>query len=186
MTIESFPAIPDHANCVLIRWHNRWCIGPIAVRTSVTRYVKCRKMARKGGGCIRTIAQPLTGSFMSIGDFDHFGYSLVHVLSFATISKFKDERMFQSSWSPEDQQAVERIARKLDIDLEANDLAGSDATFTSIEGAASKIGRAVTAGWHWQVNPCATGFASALLCRATGQGTRDSGYVARHARSHSI
>jgi hypothetical protein len=81
---------------------------------------------------------------MSIGDFDHFGYSLVHVLSFATISKFKDERMFQSSWSPEDQQAVERIAKKLDIDLEANDLAGSDATFTSIEGAASKIGRAVT------------------------------------------
>jgi hypothetical protein len=52
--------------------------------------------------------------------------------------------MFQSSWSPEDRQALDRIAKKLDIDLEANDLAGSEATFTSIEVAASKMGRAVT------------------------------------------
>ena len=75
--------------------------------------------------------QPLSGSFMSIGDFDHFGYSLVHALSFVTIRKLKDERMFQSSWSPEDQQAVERIAKKLDMNLDANDLAEPDATFTS-------------------------------------------------------
>lgn len=81
---------------------------------------------------------------MSIGDFGHFGYSLIHVLPFITIPKFKDEHMFQSSWSPEDQQAVERIAKKLDINLEASDLAGLDATFTSIEVAASKIGEAVT------------------------------------------
>lgn len=81
---------------------------------------------------------------MSIGDFDHFDYSLVHVLPFVTIHKFKDERMFQSSWSPEDQQAVERIAKKLGINLDANDLSGAEATFTSIEDAASKIGRAVT------------------------------------------
>ena len=52
--------------------------------------------------------------------------------------------MFQSLWSLEDQQALDRIAKKLDIDLEANDLAGAEATFTSIEVAASKIGRAVT------------------------------------------
>ena len=38
--------------------------------------------------------------------------------------------MFESSWSPEDQQAFDRIAKKLDINLEANDLAGSEATFT--------------------------------------------------------
>ena len=52
--------------------------------------------------------------------------------------------MFQSSWSAEDQQALDKIAKKLDIDLEASDLAGVEATFTSIEVAASKIGRAVT------------------------------------------
>ena len=51
---------------------------------------------------------------------------------------------FQSSWSAEDQQALDKIAKKLDIDLEASDLAGVEATFTSIEVAASKIGRAVT------------------------------------------
>ena len=52
--------------------------------------------------------------------------------------------MFESSWSSEDQQALDRIAKKLNIDLEAIDLAGAEATFTSIEDAASKIGRAVT------------------------------------------
>jgi hypothetical protein len=77
-------------------------------------------------------------------DFRHFGYAFGHVLPFVTSRKFKDEPMFQSSWSAEDQQALDRIAKKLDINLEANDLAGSEATFTSIEDAASKIGRAVT------------------------------------------
>ena len=57
--------------------------------------------------------------------------------------------MFQNSWSAEDQQALDKIAKKLDVVLEAgvleaNDLAGAEATFTSIEVAASKIGRAVT------------------------------------------
>ena len=52
--------------------------------------------------------------------------------------------MFESSWSEEDCQVFERVAKKLGIDLEAIDLAGEEATFTSIEDAASKIGRAVT------------------------------------------
>jgi len=52
--------------------------------------------------------------------------------------------MFQSSWSSEDQQAVDRVAKKLGINLEASDLAGEDASFTSMEEAASKIGNAVT------------------------------------------
>lgn len=86
---------------------------------------------------------------MSIGVFQQFGYAFGHVLSFATTRKFKDGPMFQTlvskrAWSPEDQQALERIAKKLSINLEADDLAGPEATFTSIEGATSKIGKAVT------------------------------------------
>jgi hypothetical protein len=57
--------------------------------------------------------------------------------------KFKDEHMFQSSWSPEDEQAVKKIAKKLGFDLDANEIAGSRATFASIEDVASKVGRAV-------------------------------------------
>jgi hypothetical protein len=70
---------------------------------------------------------------MSIGDFHHFSYAFGHVLPFVTNRKFKDEPMNESSRSPEDQQAFGRIAKKLDINLEANDLAGSEATFTNIE-----------------------------------------------------
>jgi hypothetical protein len=52
--------------------------------------------------------------------------------------------MFRSAWSAEDQQAVERIAEKIKVNLGAEDIAGSEATFASIEAAASKIGKAVT------------------------------------------
>lgn len=52
--------------------------------------------------------------------------------------------MFESSWSKEDQLAVERLAKKFGVDLEGNDVAGADATFTSIETAARKVGQAVT------------------------------------------
>ena len=52
--------------------------------------------------------------------------------------------MFGSSWSEEDQQAVERFAKKIGVDLDAQDVAGSEATFASIEAAAGKVGRAVT------------------------------------------
>ena len=52
--------------------------------------------------------------------------------------------MFQSSWSAEDQQALDNIAKKIGINLQAGDLAGEEATFASIEAAASKIGQAVT------------------------------------------
>ena len=52
--------------------------------------------------------------------------------------------MFESSWSSEEKEVLERVAKKLGIDLGAVDLAGMEATFTSIEDAASKIGKAVT------------------------------------------
>jgi hypothetical protein len=81
---------------------------------------------------------------LSIGDFHDFGYSFGYVLPFTTSRKFKDELMFQSSWSPEDQHALDRITKKLGINLEASDLAGEEATFTSMEDAASKIGKGVT------------------------------------------
>jgi hypothetical protein len=61
-----------------------------------------------------------------------------------THSKFKEERMFGSSWSAEDQLAVERIAKKIGVDLQGVDVAGEQASFASIEEAASKIGRFVT------------------------------------------
>jgi len=79
-----------------------------------------------------------------MGDLHRFGYAsgVVDVLS--TSSKFKDEHMFGSSWSAEDQQALERIAEKIGVDLQALDLAGEQASFASIEEAASKIGQAVT------------------------------------------
>lgn len=52
--------------------------------------------------------------------------------------------MFQSSWLPEDQQALETVAKKIGVNLQADDLAGEQATFASIEAAASKMGQAVT------------------------------------------
>ena len=52
--------------------------------------------------------------------------------------------MFRSSWSTEDQQAVEKIAKKIGVDLKALELAGIQASFASIGEAASKIGQAVT------------------------------------------
>ena len=52
--------------------------------------------------------------------------------------------MFHSFWSAEDQQVLDKVAKKLGVDLEAEDLAGEEATFASIEAAASKIGQAVT------------------------------------------
>ncbi len=52
--------------------------------------------------------------------------------------------MFRNQWSTEDQQALEIIAKKIGVDLQANDIAGDQATFTTMEAAASKIGQAVT------------------------------------------
>ncbi|MBW3600590.1 MAG: hypothetical protein KY475_25420 [Planctomycetes bacterium] len=52
--------------------------------------------------------------------------------------------MFDDSWSQEDQLVVERLAKKFGVDLKADELAGAEATFTSIETAARKIGQAVT------------------------------------------
>ena len=52
--------------------------------------------------------------------------------------------MFQTRWSAEDQQALETIAKKIGVDLQADDIAGDQATFASMEAAASKIGQAVT------------------------------------------
>ena len=52
--------------------------------------------------------------------------------------------MFGSQWSAEDETALERIAEKLGIDLQADDIAGEQATFATMEAAASRIGHAVT------------------------------------------
>lgn len=52
--------------------------------------------------------------------------------------------MFRNSWSVEDQQALEIIAKKIGVDLEADDIGGDQATFAAMEAAASKIGQAVT------------------------------------------
>jgi hypothetical protein len=59
--------------------------------------------------------------------------------------KFKDGRdMSQEGWSLEDQKVVENLAKKWEIDLEADDVAGPNATFASIEMAARRVGQAVT------------------------------------------
>jgi hypothetical protein len=52
--------------------------------------------------------------------------------------------MFGSQWSAEDEVSLEKIAEKLGIDLQAEDIAGGQATFATMEAAASRIGRAVT------------------------------------------
>lgn len=52
--------------------------------------------------------------------------------------------MFESSWSEEDQLAVERLAKKFGVNLQAAEVAGEEASFTSIELAARRVGQAVT------------------------------------------
>ena len=61
---------------------------------------------------------------------------------FAT-RKFKDELMFQDTWTDADQQAVEQLAKKFGVDLAAEQVAGEHATFAQIEAAASRLGKAV-------------------------------------------
>jgi predicted glycoside hydrolase/deacetylase ChbG (UPF0249 family) len=84
------------------------------------------------------------GIGISIGDFPKIGYSSGVVDALSTNPKFKDGHMFESSWPAEDQQAVKKIAEKIGVDLHASDVAGEQASFASIEAAASKIGKAVT------------------------------------------
>ena len=52
--------------------------------------------------------------------------------------------MFQDTWTDEDQQAVEQLAKKFGVDLAAEQVAGKNATFAQIEAAASKLGKALT------------------------------------------
>ena len=52
--------------------------------------------------------------------------------------------MFQDTWTDEDQQAVEQLAKKFGVDLAAEQVAGENATFAQIEAAASRLGKAVT------------------------------------------
>jgi hypothetical protein len=52
--------------------------------------------------------------------------------------------MFGSQWSAEDEASLKKIAKKIGIDLQADDIAGEQATFATLEAAASKIGHAVT------------------------------------------
>ena len=49
--------------------------------------------------------------------------------------------MFQETWTVEDQQAVERLAKKFGVDLAAEPVAGENATFAQIEAAAADWGR---------------------------------------------
>ncbi len=48
--------------------------------------------------------------------------------------------MFQSEWSKEDCQAIERLAKKWGIDLEAKEVVGDTATFAGIEAMARRVG----------------------------------------------
>jgi hypothetical protein len=52
--------------------------------------------------------------------------------------------MFRSRWSVDDQHALEKVAKEIGVDLQADDIAGEQATFATMEVAASKIGHAVT------------------------------------------
>jgi hypothetical protein len=81
---------------------------------------------------------------MSIGDFRELRYAGGIVIDPFAVSKFKDEHMFRDSWTDEDQRAVERLAQKFDVDLNAPNVAGESASFASIEAVARKLGRAVT------------------------------------------
>ena len=51
--------------------------------------------------------------------------------------------MFRSDWTPEDQQALQRLAKKFQVNLEAPEVVGATATFASIERAAGQLARAV-------------------------------------------
>jgi tRNA(Ile)-lysidine synthase TilS/MesJ len=48
--------------------------------------------------------------------------------------------MFQSEWSKEDWQAIERLAKKWGVDLQAKEVVGETATFAGIEAAARRVG----------------------------------------------
>jgi hypothetical protein len=52
--------------------------------------------------------------------------------------------MSQERWSPEEQQAIEKLAKKWNIDLETGSGAGPQATFASIEMTARRVGQMVT------------------------------------------
>jgi len=51
--------------------------------------------------------------------------------------------MIRDDWTLEDQQAVERLAKKFNVDLNDQQVAGENATFAGIEAAASRLGQAV-------------------------------------------
>jgi hypothetical protein len=95
-------------------------------------------------GWIRTIAPIFGGLRMSIGEFRELRYSGGVVFTLPAVSKFKDERMFQSTWTDEDQRIVERLAKKFGVDLNDPKVAGENATFASIEAAAGQLGKAIT------------------------------------------